>query len=98
MPGESWTRLLDGQSRRDDHVYLEWNDIEGGPNARTVISPDGYKLAAYDKDNSMLFDRNRDPLEMNNLCYRSDAAPIVSRLRKRIEQWQRGVDDKLPIF
>jgi arylsulfatase A-like enzyme len=97
LPGESWVGLLDGVKRRDDHVYVEWNDTEGGPNARTVISPDGYKLAAYDRDNSMLFDRNRDPLEMTNLCYRPESAPRVSRLRKRIEQWQRSVGDKLAL-
>jgi arylsulfatase A-like enzyme len=97
LPGESWTGLFEGEPRREDHVYVQWNETEDGPNARTVISPDGWKLALHDRDNCLLFQRDRDPLEMTNLYYRRDHAPVVRRLRSRIEKWQSRVGDKLAL-
>ena len=68
-----------------------------GPNARTVISPDGWKLALHDRDNCLIFQRDRDPLEMTNLYYRRDHAQVVRRLRSRIKKWQSRVGDKLAL-
>jgi len=93
LPGESWVWLLDGGKRREDHVFVQWTDREGGPSWRMAISPDGLKLAQFDRDNSLLFDRNRDPLEMSNLYYRSDHAAEVRRLRSNIERWQKATGD-----
>lgn len=97
LPGESWSALLEGRRRREDHVFIEWTDVEGGPHGRCVISPDGWKLALYVNDNSMLFDRNRDPLEMNNLFYRAEFRQQVRRLRTRLEEWQRRERDTLAL-
>src|SRR5205085_2751646 len=41
LPGESLVGLIEGDSLREDHIFLEWNEVEDGPNGRTVISPDG---------------------------------------------------------
>ncbi len=97
LPGESWLKLLEGRPRRENHVFAEWTDMEGGPHARAVISPDGWKLALYQNDNSLLFDRRRDPLEMNNLFYQRAYGDQARRLRLKIEQWQKREKDDLPL-
>jgi arylsulfatase A-like enzyme len=93
LPGESLLPYINGGKRREDHVFIEWHTPPDGANARAVISPDGWKLGLYDKDNCLLFNRRDDPLEMRNLFYRHNSAPVVSRLRQKIEQWQRRVND-----
>jgi len=97
LPGESWLGLLEDRPRREDHVFVEWTDKQGGPDARTVIAPDGWKLILYDKDNSMLFHRDRDPLEMSNLYYHSEHQATVRALRERIQKWQQRQADKMPL-
>lgn len=93
LPGESLLSFVDGGKRREDHVYLQWNSPEG-PNARCVISPEGWKLGLYDKDNCLLFNRHEDPLELRNLYYRNESAGTLKKLRAKVEQWQRRVNDK----
>jgi len=95
LPGESWTALWEGRSRREDHVVVEWTDWEGGPHGRAVISPDGWKLALYQTDNCLLFDLRRDPLELTNLYHHSAAQDVVRRLRRKLEHWQRQQGDSL---
>ncbi|MPY88696.1 MAG: sulfatase-like hydrolase/transferase [Luteitalea sp.] len=97
--GESWVGMLDRRERREDHVFVEWTPLPqtDGPRARTVISPDGWKLAFYDEDNCLLFHRDRDPLEMSNLYYRSEYAGTVRRLHTQIARWQERSGDRLPL-
>jgi arylsulfatase A-like enzyme len=101
VSGRSLLPCIQGQRRGDDHVFLEWTkdlkDSGEGPNGRTVVSPDGYKLVLYDSDTCLLFDRNKDPLEMNNLYGQPAHAPVQARLRKKIEEWQKRTGDKLPL-
>ena len=79
---------------------IEWNrdPEEGGPRARTVVTPDGWKLVLHDTDVCMLFDRNKDPLEINNLYYQPQYADTVRKLRAKIELFQNKnrEDMKLP--
>ena len=65
--------------------------------SRTVVSPEGWKLALYDNDNCMLFDRRRDPLELNNLYYRDTSRDAIRRLRGRIEASQKRTRDTAEI-
>jgi arylsulfatase A-like enzyme len=95
LPGQSLVPLLEDRKLREDHVFQEWHTPPDGPNARAVISPDGWKLGLYDTDNCVLFHRHRDPLEMTNLYYRPESAEVVRRLRVRIEAWQQRSGDKL---
>jgi arylsulfatase A-like enzyme len=98
LPGESWLGLLAGKARREDHVFIEWKtDKDVRSDARTAISPDGWKLVLYEKDNCMLFNRNRDPLEMSNLYYRSEHRATVRKLRNRIQKWQEQQRDTMPL-
>lgn len=97
LPGESLLGLLEGRPRREEDVFIEWNQPKKGPNARAIITPDGWKMAVYDTDNGLLFHRARDPLELENLYYRPAYAADVRRLRARLEAWQRRAGDQLPL-
>ena len=39
------------------------------------MTPDGWKMVLHDTDACLLFDRNKDPLEMNNLYYSPSTPP-----------------------
>ncbi len=90
LPGQSWRPLLEGGRLQQEHVFVEW----GEPRSRVVISPEGWKLALFEDDNCLLFDRSRDPGEERNLYYRSESAPVIRRLRAKLENWQRTVGDR----
>ncbi len=101
LPGRSLVPVLGGQERSADDVFLEWtadkSDSGDGPNGRTVITPDGFKLVLYDSDQSMLFDRAKDPHELNNVYGKPAYAGVQIRLRKKIEQWQRETKDEMAL-
>lgn len=94
LDGRSLLGYLTGRRRPED-VFIEWHadPEEGGPNARAVVTPEGWKLVLHDRDVSMLFDHRRDPYEMHNL-YGSD--PTRS-LRDKITQWQQRTGDRLEL-
>jgi arylsulfatase A-like enzyme len=97
--GQTLTGTLLGQRKPDD-VFIEWNrdpDEGGGPRARTVVTPDGWKMVLHDTDACLLFDRNRDPLEMDNLYYKPEHAATVRKLRTRIQEFQRKNKDDMPL-
>ena len=101
LPGQSLVPVLRGETRRDNNVFLQWtadnSDSGAGPNGRTVVSPDGYKLVLYDSDRSMLFDRNKDPQELNNVYGKPEYAAVQAKLRKSIEQWQAETGDTMAL-
>ena len=101
LAGQSLVPMLEGKTRPENFVYLEWtadsSDSGEGPNGRTVISPDGYKLVLYDTDQSMLFDYRQDPQELNNAYNQPRYAATRARLRKKIEQWQKQTGDTMPL-
>jgi hypothetical protein len=41
----------------------------------------------------LLFDRNKDPLELENLYYRRGSRDVIRRLRGKIEDWQKRTGD-----
>jgi len=94
LAGRSLLPYLTGERKPED-VFIAWtaDPAEGGPNGRAVVTPDGWKLVLHDSDVSMLFDRSRDPLEMQNLY----GSPQTKALRAKIEAWQRRTDDPLPL-
>ncbi len=101
LPGRSLLPLLPEAPRADGNVFLEWhkdvNDSGEGPNGRTVVSRDGYKLVVYDTDTCLLFDHNKDPLEMNNVHGRPEYAAIQRRLRRDLDRWRREAKDPLAL-
>jgi len=48
------------------------------------------KLVLYDTDQSLLFDRRRDPGEMNNLY----GTTSDRHLRARLTEWQKKTGDR----
>jgi arylsulfatase A-like enzyme len=97
LPEQSLLPLLEGKKLSDDHVYIEWHTLPNGPNGRAVVSPDGWKLGLYDTDNCLLFHREKDPGELQNLYYRREYSTTVRRLRAKIEDWQRRTSDTQPL-
>ena len=99
LAGRPLTGTLLG-TRPPEDIFIEWNrdPQEGGPRARTVVTPDGWKMVLHDTDVCMLFDRNKDPLEMNNLYYQAQYAGTVRKLTGKIEEFQKKTRDdmKLP--
>ncbi|MCC6490753.1 MAG: sulfatase-like hydrolase/transferase, partial [Candidatus Hydrogenedentes bacterium] len=97
--GESLAGYFTGK-RKPSGVFIEWNTASGanaGPSARTVITPDGYKLVLHDKDKNMLFHRPQDPLELANVYGRPEQSSKVKELRGKIESWQKRNQDKLQL-
>ncbi|MCP5120224.1 MAG: sulfatase-like hydrolase/transferase, partial [bacterium] len=94
LPGKSLVRVLDGRQQQADEVFSEWHLRGEESNGRAIITADGWKMALYDGDHCLLFNRRDDPLELENLYYRSEHKDTVRALRSRIERWQRGVDDR----
>jgi arylsulfatase A-like enzyme len=101
LPGRSLVSALEGKPRPDNFAHLEWtadsSDSGEGPNGRTVISPDGYKLVLYDSDQSMLFDHNKDPQELNNVYGKPEYSAIQAKLRQKIEDWQKQTKDTMAL-
>jgi arylsulfatase len=101
LPGRSLVPVLAGQSRDNNDCFLEWTadvrDSGEGPNGRTVITPDGFKMVLYDSDQSLLFDRAKDPNELNNVYGKPAYAAVQRRLRKKIELWQHETKDNLAL-
>jgi len=85
FPGRSLVPALTA-NRPPEDVFLEWtSDNEKGPSGRTVVTPGGYKFVWYDTDVSLLFDRSKDPLEMNNLIESPGHTATLRRLRAAIQ-------------
>lgn len=91
LPGRSLVPTLAGKRPPAD-VFIEWvadeQDSGRGPNGRTIVTPDGFKLVLYDSDVSLLFDRNKDPLEMNNVFGRPEYRAVQSRLTAKLQAWK----------
>lgn len=88
LPGASLAPLLESRQSRPGDVFIEWHTPPDGPAERTVLTPDGWKLALSDKDNCLLFDRSKDPLELENLSDQPSHARTVKSLRARIAAGQ----------
>ncbi len=62
---------------------------------RTIISPDGWKLALRDKDLNELYNLRDDPNETRNLYADGRHADVIARLVREVERWQESVGDRL---
>jgi hypothetical protein len=54
-------------------------------------------MVLHDRDSALLFDRNKDALEMHNLYGMSEDAAVRNRLRGKIEAWQRATNDRMAL-
>jgi len=93
LPGFSHAARLEGRKSGDGHVSIEWTaDGQGVPDARAVISPDGWKYVLHQNDKPMLFHRHTDPLEMDNRQATDERKR--TELQQRLDQWSKQVGDK----
>jgi arylsulfatase A-like enzyme len=55
LAGQTLTSTLAGKRKPED-AFIEWHtDVrDGGPNARTLVTPDRWKLILHDTDRSVL--------------------------------------------
>jgi arylsulfatase A-like enzyme len=87
LQGASLLPLMKGGKAAEDHVFIEW------PNIRTVISPDGWKLAIFKGDKCQLFNLTSDPGETTNLYDSGKGDDVIARLTKKIKDWQKKTKD-----
>jgi arylsulfatase A-like enzyme len=65
--------------------------------ARTIVTPDGWKLCLRDKDLNELYNLRDDPFETRNLYADRQYALVISRFADEIHRWQESTNDKLKI-
>ncbi len=94
LPGQSLVPLIKGGKVDRDHVFIEWNTE---PRIRTVVSPDGWKLCLSKEDKCQLFNLRQDPGETINFFDSGRHNDVISRLTKKIHQWQESVGDKITV-
>jgi arylsulfatase A-like enzyme len=106
LPGRSLARAVNGKKMTPEPAFSIWSSVvkgsedgedAGGPNFRTVLSPDGWKLTLSDKDKNQLFNLNIDPFELNNLYYKPVSRKTIERLARQIKEWQTSIGDNLSL-
>jgi arylsulfatase A-like enzyme len=91
LPGQSLRDQIErGAPPRD--VFIEWNAL-AGEQARTVLTPDGWKLTLSTEGRHELRQLNADPVETGNLFRKLPAT--VTELGARLRAWQERVGDAL---
>jgi hypothetical protein len=93
LPGFSHAARLAGKRSGDGHVCIEWtSDGPDVPDARAVISPDGWKYVLHQNDKPMLFHRLADPLELDNRHAKEPRK--VKELHMHLDDWSKRVGDR----
>lgn len=64
---------------------------------RTIVTPNGWKLALHTTDISQLFHLPSDPLELHNLFGEAAYRDTVEQLMKEIINWQIATSDTIDI-
>ena len=84
VDGKSLAGLLhDADPKRQDDVMMEFTG-EGIFAPCLMLRKDGFKYVYCEDDPGMLFDLNKDPKELNNLCGKPDFAKIEQAMLKDI--------------
>lgn len=93
-----WNPFKDWQS--EAKLCPEWAsqdscDLAVQTQIRTVVTQDGWKLNWSSSDKSQLFNLNDDPMEVDNLYYKSSHQQKVKELKDAITQWQETTGDNV---
>ncbi len=64
--------------------------------ARTIITPEGWKLTLRERDHNDLYNLREDPYELENLYARSNVAIEAEELTAKIEAWRQRTGDPSP--
>ena len=92
LDGRSLMPLLDNRSVPDwrtSLVVAHHGNMYGFCTLRAVVG-ERYKYVYYPYDTAELYDRQRDPHEMNNLIDDPSHASTVTRLRRRLLDWMEA--------
>lgn len=63
--------------------------------ARTIVTPDLWKLSLYDSGEHELYDLNKDPGERCNVFFTEEASVIREQLIEKLTEWQKITEDTL---
>ena len=78
-----------------DAAFVEFNGyLDGGIHTRGVVTRE-WKYIYHHGDRDQLFDRERDPHEMNDLSRDPAAQEVRARLRERLAAWMADTGDFL---
>ncbi len=67
--------------------------------ARSVRTPDGWKLISYPRRNFMqLFQLENDPLELNNLAENPEFQQKLNEMKTLLEEWHQATDDTATLY
>ena len=78
-----------------DAAFVEFNGyLDGGVHTRGVVTRE-WKYIYHHGDRDQLFDRERDPHEMNDLSRDPAAQEVRARLRERLAAWMADTGDFL---
>lgn len=99
MQGESFVPILKGQEEKWDrdavyYHYYEYPSVHMVKRHYGIVTED-YKLAHfyYDVDEWELYDRKKDPNEMNNVYNDPEYAAIVKRMKKELAELRKKYKD-----
>jgi arylsulfatase A-like enzyme len=94
MPGRSLRDRLEEKAAPRE-VVIEWNCHPDSPreSARTLLTPDGWKLTLSTEGRQVLCNLKDDPWETGNV-FRGQPARAAA-LRRRLAHWQKSVKDPL---
>jgi len=93
LDGLSLKPILSGQARAvRDTLFTAYRDVQ------RAIRDERWKLILYPHiGRAQLFDLRRDPEETRDLSAEPHHAPVIKRLKQRMEEWQRRLGDRLTI-
>lgn len=96
LPGHSLRDRIEQNAPPRD-VMIEWNAVPGsdGESARTLVTPDGWKLTLSTWGRHELRNLRDDPHETGNLVKQNPAQ--TRYLADQIAEWQRATGDACPV-
>jgi arylsulfatase A-like enzyme len=111
MLGRQTDRPLDGKSLypamkgerslKDNEVIIEWNirrgEDEGGC-IRTIVTPDGWKMALSEVGEHELYHLAEDPRESTNLYFKGGHDAKIAELKAKIADWQVCTGDQAAVL
>lgn len=84
LPGKSFAALLSGEKKADDGCVVIFDEY--GP-VRMIRTAQWKYIHRYPYGPNELYNLQADPNEEHNLYFNEELAPVVQRLKARLEQW-----------
>ncbi len=84
---------------KNKNIQIQYPEIYGAyMNLQRMIRTDKYKLIVYPKAKTLLlFDLEKDPLELNNLAYYTEYSTRLESLAIRLKKQQKQMNDSLDL-